>query len=71
MIYRSLTSYRIALVLLAFLTIMPVVAIAQRPAQLLKWKQRRSALDRKHAVDEFRIYYTLSGDDALPDATCR
>lgn len=43
---------------------------AQRPA-LPKWKQRRSALERKHQVDEFRIYYSLQGHDALPDARDR
>ena len=32
------------------------------------WKQRRSALDKCLVVDELRIYYTLSGEDALPDA---
>lgn len=39
---------------------------AERP-QLPEWKRRRSALDKVHAVDEFRIFYTLGGDDALPD----
>jgi hypothetical protein len=39
---------------------------ADRP-RLPEWKKRRSALDKVHVVDEFRIFYTLSGDDALPD----
>ena len=39
---------------------------AQRPP-LPEWKKRRSALDKKYVVEEFRIYYTLNGEDALPD----
>jgi hypothetical protein len=41
-------------------------ASAQRP-KLAEWKKRRTGLDRKLVVDEFRIYYSLSGEDALPD----
>lgn len=33
-----------------------------RPA----WQQRRVALDRVFVADEFRIFYTLTGPDALP-----
>lgn len=41
-------------------------ASAQRP-KLAEWKKRRMGLDRKLVVDEFRIYYSLNGEDALPD----
>lgn len=33
-----------------------------------QWQQRRVALDRKFVAEEFRIYYTLTGPDALPMA---
>ncbi len=48
------------------LLLLPFSAYAQRPS-LPKWKQRRSALNQVHIVDEFRIYYTLQGSDALPE----
>lgn len=32
-----------------------------------EWQRRRAALDRVHRADEFRIYYTFDGPDALPD----
>lgn len=36
---------------------------------LPEWKRRRVALDQLHQVDEFRVFYTLTGHDALPDPT--
>lgn len=32
-----------------------------------KWQQRRVALDRCLVKDEFRVYYTLTGDDGLAE----
>ncbi|NOX98342.1 MAG: hypothetical protein GXP30_01155, partial [Verrucomicrobia bacterium] len=52
--------------LVLILLLLPHPAYAQR-SSLPKWKQRRSALDQVHIIDEFRIYYTLQGDDALPE----
>ena len=40
-------------------------ADAPRP----EWQRRRVALDRMHPADEFRIFYALTGPDALPDRT--
>jgi hypothetical protein len=44
-------------------------ASAEFLAGLPQWKRRRVALDQLHQVDEFRIFYTLTGDDAVPDPT--
>ena len=33
---------------------------------LPRWKKRRAALNQVYQVDEFRIYYTLTGGDRLP-----
>jgi len=55
-----------AIVLAAFI-VLPVGATRGERPPLPEWKKRRSALDGKHTVNEFRIYYTLKGDDALPD----
>ena len=52
---------------LAAIFVFPVGATRGERPPLPEWKKRRSALDRKYAVNEFRIYYTLNGDDALPD----
>ena len=32
-----------------------------------QWKDRRAALGQMHQVGEFRIFYTRSGKDALPN----
>ncbi len=42
---------------------------AELLAGLPEWKRRRVALDQLHQVEEFRIFYTLTGHDALPDPT--
>lgn len=54
-------------IVLATLIVAPVSASGGERAPLPIWKKRRSALDKRYTVDEFRIYYTLDGDDALPD----
>lgn len=58
---------RLSILHLAIVVLATSSVHAERPP-LPEWKKRRSALDRKLTVDEFRIYYTLNGDDALPDA---
>ncbi|MFK5921991.1 MAG: hypothetical protein QM496_07415 [Verrucomicrobiota bacterium] len=55
-----------ALALTLLLLFLPHPVYAQR-SSLPKWKQRRSALPQVHIVDEFRIYYTRQGNDALPE----
>jgi hypothetical protein len=55
------------LVAIILVCTVPVTVQAQE-RKLPVWKQRRSALDKNLIVDEFWIYYTLSGEDALPDA---
>jgi hypothetical protein len=46
----------------------PVVGLAEaeRVTKWPAWQQRRVALDRVWVCDEFRIFYTLTGPDALP-----
>lgn len=48
----------IALVLLA---VIPLPSHAQ-------WRERRAALTEMHSAGDFRIFYSLSGSDALPNA---
>jgi len=43
------------------------VHAAERVTRWPKWQRRRVALDRRYAKDEFRIYYTVQGQDALPE----
>ncbi len=48
----------------------PRMSAAEREeflASLPEWKKRRVALDQMHRVEEFRIFYALTGHDALPD----
>ncbi len=50
------------------LVILPLLSIAQESGSLPEWKKRRSALEKSHVVEEFRIFYSLEGKDGLPDA---
>ncbi len=63
-LFPSMKSALLALLAICFFA--PIeTSLAERPT-LPQWKKRRSGLDKIHIVDEFRIYYTLQGDDALP-----
>ena len=51
-----------------------ILAVAPPPASRARdadthpeWQRRRAALDRVHHADEFRIFYSFDGPDALPD----
>lgn len=57
-----------ALLIVIALLLTGISTARAQQSELPLWKQRRSALERKHQVGEFRIYFALQGVDALPDA---
>jgi hypothetical protein len=47
------------------LMILLVLALSSPPSYA-QWRERRAALQEMHTVGEFRIFFSLSGNDALP-----